>query len=761
VFVRFWVAVRRAAPVLLLALPIVVLLAGAIDRRWMNEDGFINLRVVRNWLEGHGLVFNLDERIESTTSPLWLFVLALLGRIGIRLEYAAAFGGIVLTCAGLALAERAALFTHPRARPGQGLPLAIPVGAAIVAVLPSVWDYASSGLETGLCLAWLGGTYAIVAEAADAPAAGWRLRTRIAGAVLAGLGPLARPELALYAAPFVLLLAAAAWRSVGPQPTRIAWIARASGAALLVCVAAAAVPLGYEIFRMGYYASVLPNTAIAKEAFASNLKQGLCYFDNFFGTYRMGWPLFAAGAFALARTGQELLARRWSAAATTLAPVAAAALHVGYLVEIGGDYMHGRLVVPAVFGALLPVMAVPVPPSRPRFLQLPLLGAAAVAAVWLPMCALRFRVGVENVCNIGDERGWYTRKALEPNPVRIDDYRLHPFSVDAYKLERRVQDECKGEAAPPPGVVGCHRVYVESEDAQISPVPSSQPLAARVDGDVTAVVTAGAIGIVGYVLPDTVHVVDHHGLSDPIVGHFELLTRGRPGHEKKASAAWMLARFGAPSPDDDSGVVAARHALDCGILASMVRSTSGPLSVRGFFDNIAKAWDLSKLRIPHDPYEAEERFCGTPRGREFTTGGGGGTGFRWLCPAGRTLSGLRGTYAAKGKALATVQALCGAADAEEGAEALAGPRFGEAADQSFEVSCPPDAKASGFYGATDDMVHTVGVSCIDARGVERTAAGGVDGGRSFQVSCPGRGAVVGIVGRAGSLIDSLGVVCAR
>ena len=117
-FVPRGVALRRAAAVALAAAPAILLLAAAIDRRWMNEDGFINLRVIRNWLEGHGPVFNLDERVEATTSPLWLMVLALLGRIGIRLEYAAAFGGIALTIVGLALGQWASRQTYPRTREG-------------------------------------------------------------------------------------------------------------------------------------------------------------------------------------------------------------------------------------------------------------------------------------------------------------------------------------------------------------------------------------------------------------------------------------------------------------------------------------------------------------------------------------------------------------------------------------------------------------------------------------------------------------------
>jgi arabinofuranosyltransferase len=740
------------------AAPIILLLAGAVDRRWMNEDAFINLRVVRNWLEGHGPVFNLDERVEAVTSPLWLMILAPLGWLGLRLEVAAVIGSAVLACGGLALAEWASARSHPRApAPREGAGFVLPVGAAIFAVLPPAWDYATSGLETGLCLAWLASAYALTSRlgAHHSPDPARASALFGAGFVL-GLGPLVRPELALYALPFVLVLALAA--ATGEAATRRPlW--RVIGAPALVLVAAALPPVAYEVFRIGYYAAVLPNTALAKEAFASNFKQGTCYFDNFFGTYRMAWPLAAAGVFAVARLVDDVCLRRWRAVATTVAPVGAGAAHVGYLVAIGGDYMHGRLLVPPVFAMLLPAMAVPLPWPRARVVRAALAVAGAVGLVWSLVCATRFRIGTENVCNIGDERGWYARKAGEANPVRIEDYRGHPFFADGQKLERQIRGDCAGEP-PPAGVVGCHRVYVESEDAQIATLPSSSPTGAGVDPRVTAVVTAGAIGIVGYELPDSVHVVDRHGLSDPIVSRFELVTRGRPGHEKKASAAWMLARFAAPSPDDDSGVVAARHALTCGLLGSLVRSASAPLSWRGFLENATNAWAYSKLRIPRDPYEAESRFCGTPRGREFRTGGGGGTAFRWICPANHPLSGLRGWFARDGKAIAQIQPLCGPSSDAEGAEPLAGPRFGEGADESFEVSCTAGLRVVGFHGASDEMVHSVGVSCLDTQTVERTSAGGVDGGRAFRVECPRRGAAVGIVGRAGALVDSLGVACA-
>jgi arabinofuranosyltransferase len=42
---------------------------------WVSDDAFISLRTVSNFLNGYGLRWNVDERVQTFTHPLWLFVL--------------------------------------------------------------------------------------------------------------------------------------------------------------------------------------------------------------------------------------------------------------------------------------------------------------------------------------------------------------------------------------------------------------------------------------------------------------------------------------------------------------------------------------------------------------------------------------------------------------------------------------------------------------------------------------------------------------
>jgi arabinofuranosyltransferase len=746
-----WLRVGVAA-VLALAAP-AFLLVNAVDRRWMDDDGFINLRIVRNWIHGDGPVFNVGERVEAATSPLWLGLLALVGECRIRLEYAAVYIGIALTVLALLVAQDASGALH-RARAGvreRSLFPGIPLGAVVFAAVPAVWDYASSGLETGLGLVWLAGSYLALVQATVRRSLAWTA----AVAVLLGLGPLIRPEFALYSAAFLVALMFALRATEGRM---------AIASVAVIAMSAGAVPVAYEIVRMGYYGTIVPNTALAKEAFAGNWSQGRCYFDNFFRTYAMAWPLAASGVVWILDLGSDASGRRRVAFVTTLVPTVAAILHVVFIVAIGGDYMHARLFIPAVFAGVLPVATVPLHTLRVGLRRWIALVAMGIVAVWAPICVLTLRVGVENVCNIGDERGWYAREAHVAHPVELIAYRAHMFYTAAQTALDEVHRACpdlslNASAATHPR---CRRVMVnEEQQKEIAPTAASFPAASRLDSRVDAVTTGGAIGILGYLLPSNIHVVDKHGLAEPIVARFELQQRGRPGHEKKLTAPWMLARFAAPNPDEDAAVTAARHALHCGSLASLERAVTSPLTFERVIDNIERAWSLSRIRIPGDPFDAEARFCGTPEMHAETTRGAGGSVFRWACPAGHTLSGLRGDADSKEGALSRIQAVCGRADVhgEPGESVVVGPSFGEGKDVSFELACPPGSAVVGFHGKADRLARSVGLICRAPEGDTRTSQGGREFGPPFAFTCP-KGAVLGIGGRGGALIDAIGPLCA-
>jgi arabinofuranosyltransferase len=784
-----WALVLRLLP---FALPAAILLAGGIDRRWMDDDGFINLRIIRNWLAGDGPVFNPGERVEAATSPLWLAIVALAGRLGFRLEYAAVYGGIALTVAGLLLAESAAWRLQrpegPRAptipsenpAPANRWELAarvpVPVGALVYAVLPPAWDYASSGLETGLALCWLGGSYRVLVGALVPPPAGAAegratFAKTLAGAVLLGLGPLVRPEMGLASGGFLLLYL------VATLSARRRGVLAGIGVALAIGSCAALLPAAYQVFRMGYYGAWVPNTALAKEAFLGNPTQGFCYFKNFFVVYRTAWPAAALAILVLARLATFGASRRWLAFAATLLPLLIALGQIAYVVQIGGDYMHGRMFLPPVFAALLPIAVLPLQAPVLRRAQ-PILALAGCAAlVWCCVCAGFLRVGAENECGIGDERTWYAHGADKANPITLPMFQSHNFYKDATDIEKRIRAACPGAlaASDKPGAE-CRRVYLnDGEQERLGPSAPEFPIASSIDPRVKAVATAGAIGISGYRLPSSVHVNDLHGLADPIGSRLLLTVRSRPGHDKRLPVEWTLARFSEPSPGEDAAVAAARHALGCSPLRDLMEAVSAPLSWDRFFHNLREAKALSDLRMPVDPFEADERFCGIVPPFRRTAGGGGGTPYRWRCPPGLPVMRFAGDFDADAHAVERVRIGCGdgqsaeATSAGEGeglgetpppAVSVVGPLFGGMnARQSFAVACPRGADAVGIYGTADHIIRSLGLICAHGEERQKTSLIGERKGTAFDLRCLQSTSVVGIEGRSGDLVDAVGIAC--
>lgn len=582
----------KLLPWALVIVPIVVLALGAWERRWVGDDGLINVRVARNVLEGHGPVFNIGERVEGYTSALWLALIVLAGALGARLEPAAAYMGIVLSLAGLSLAMLGAAIISGR-RPTDRL--WFPLGALVYAVVPVAWDYASSGLENGLLMAWMGASFA--ACAAETASQRSHLLRRAAVAMLIGLGPLARPELIILSAGLLAVLAA---RTVRSSPRPIANL-------LVLAASAVLVPAGYQVFRMGYYAAMVPQTALAKTAFDSRWEQGLHFFHNFFGLYQLGFALSVAalvGGALWTRWRQHSLA----GLATALVVAACGMGYTLYVVRLGGGFMHGRMFLAPLFCMLMPVAVVPV---EGRWFGRGLMPASlAVTSIWAAVCGLALRVPVENEYGIGDERGWYARSSGHKNPILLEDYTTFGFHADGRSLANMARNGC-AELKPEERAGGFVLVDVR-EWGPVHPYSRCLPLdRTQVSAQVRLVAQRGAMGIMGNVVGADVHLVDHMGLTDPVAARIKITHRSRPGHERALPNRWLAGRFAKEKSSRDPAVHAAYRAMRCGPLAELMRSVREPLTARRFAKNMTLAWRHHRLQIPPDPFEAERQFCGT------------------------------------------------------------------------------------------------------------------------------------------------------
>ena len=585
----------------LLSLAVLAFAALLWQRRWISDDGLIFLRTVRQILSGHGPVFNTGERVEANTSTLWTAILLALSPLPVRLEYLAVGAGAACSLAALGVALDAA-----RRFTGHGR-VVVPAGALVVLAVKPFWEFGTSGLETGLSWLWLAVTWWLLVRRSQreprlfAGAAARRRPGRAwPTAVVVGLGPLVRPDLAL-----VTVVAAVAL-AVLEQP-RTARAARRLGGLAAACVA---LPAAYEIFRMGFYGLLVPATALAKEASESRWELGYTYLRDTVGTYWLWLPalLLTAAAVALAR---PRLARRRPAAGApggaarddearrtrawdraggvvvALVPLVGGAGMVLYVVKVGGDFMHARMLLPSIFCLLLPVMALP---AR-RATAVPL----AALLVWTALSGAVLRPGYSGIgpYGIADERGFYTELLADPHPLTGEDYEVHPYVLDG------VQRVEAAAARGPVLAVRARGLGPAGPEWEIIPLAPGRP---------SRIVWLN-LGVAGSLAPLDVRVSDTVGLADPIAAHTSVIPGGRVGHDKALPYAWLVAQGEGTPPDDRAAypedVAAASRALQCPALRDLEASVHDPLTPARFWANLTGAPARTALRYPRDPVLAE------------------------------------------------------------------------------------------------------------------------------------------------------------
>jgi arabinofuranosyltransferase len=303
---------------------------------WVTDDAFISLRTVDNFLHGYGLRWNVSERVQTYTHPLWLFAL-----IGVNALWRDPFYSTVALSVTTAAAAVALLAF------GLGRTAVQAVFAVTMLALSKAFvDFSTSGLENPLSHLLLGAFAWIYLTPARLPAFLAR-RPVFTLALVAGLAVLNRQDTGLVVLPGLVHVAVRSTRERGLRAT-------------LAELGLGFAPFGaWLCFSLFYYGFPFPNTAYAKLSTGiegSRLReQGVIYLLN-----TVVWDpalvalLVIGSCLGFSSSDPK---QRWF----TLG----ALLYLAYVVNVGGDFMAGRfLTVPAY--ALACVLAVrPVLPARP------------------------------------------------------------------------------------------------------------------------------------------------------------------------------------------------------------------------------------------------------------------------------------------------------------------------------------------------------------------------------------------------------------
>lgn len=316
-------------------LMIALLLILALRRAWVCDDAYITFRVVDNLINGYGPVWNVSERVQVFTNPLWMLSVSALYALTGEPYLTSIFLSLSLTLL------TAIVLAGGIARSPQGALLAL-----LVLVLSNAFvDYSTSGLENALAHLLLALFIAVYLN---------RPHSLLLLSLLASLGGLNR----LDALPLYLPALAFAWVSQIKE--------KSVGRPLLVLVLGQMPLLVWLAFATFYYGSTLPNTALAKLATGIPARALVDQSWAYLGNSLRNDPLTLAAIGG----GVVLSLFCWRQDRRTLFVAAGIGLYLVYLVRIGGDFASGR------------------------FLTVPLLCAVTLIAqfAWTH-CARRVRVG--------------------------------------------------------------------------------------------------------------------------------------------------------------------------------------------------------------------------------------------------------------------------------------------------------------------------------------------------------------------------------
>ena len=561
---------RRVVSNLLFLAPVAFLLVMGWAKRWVFEDAFLNFRIVDQMRAGRGPVFNIGERVEVATSTAWLAILFVLRSIlpFVEIEWLSIGAGLLLTSVGLWLALLASrrLWSREGGETGE---LFVPFGALAYAVLPATWDWATSGLENGLSIAWIGATAFVLCTYAAGRESSSARGTVLAGVVL-GFGILVRPDLAIMS---VIALLAVVWVK---RPHR--------GDLAKLLVGAVALPAMYQVFRAGYYGTLVPNTALAKNASSIYWSDGWNLFLDFVEPYWLIVPIAIVVAGGIIAFRQVPV--RPPLAAVLALPVAGV-LHALYIIAIGGDYIHARLLLPSLFAILVPVMAVP---CR-RWIVVPVVAMGAWAIVTGGWLRIEHRpepflssTTTRYLLDAPAQMRWFTETGHDP--ILASDFDLADGPI-ARKLQ------------------------AQGARALVTGTATGNPPLLDATPDRTTLISV-ASGVSGYRAGVDVIVQEAQSLADPYGSRMPAISRSLAGHRKRESWEWMIAMRTVPGVTagyDSAEIDAARRALRCGAAAGLDRATTAPLTVDRFWSNLVGSIGRTRLVIARNPFRAERELC--------------------------------------------------------------------------------------------------------------------------------------------------------
>ncbi len=347
-----------------------------IRTAWISDDAAITLRTILNFTHGYGPTFNIDERVQAYTHPLWFMALTVVSIITNNV-FTAAF--ILSICTSLVV------FWLLLTKISTGFFSGLVVAGALI-LSKSYLDFSTSGLENPLShLLILTSVLAVdrVVQRQD-------FRSLLLYFFCCSLIYLTRSDLLLILFPITIAIIIKF---------------RKTPELLLKTISIGAIPaIAWICFSVYYYGFPFPNTAYAKLGtgipLGVQLWQGTKYFIHTVHSDPLALLIIFLGvAIGICSSFQNRCLALGSI------------LYITYIISIGGDFMEGRFLT-------TPIMISAVIVSRSSLTNVRLLGLAFCILILgafnidKTLLSGRSYVNMKIPPNgIADERGFFYQKS--------------------------------------------------------------------------------------------------------------------------------------------------------------------------------------------------------------------------------------------------------------------------------------------------------------------------------------------------------------
>jgi len=360
-----------------------------LSHAWFSDDAYFSFRTIDNFINGYGLTWNVQERVQGYTHPLWVFLLS--GFFFLTREI---YLTTILISLALTLVLVWLIVFKLAANRWQGL-----AAVGLLCVSTAFIDYSTSGLENPLSHLLLVIFLALFLRGTHSP------RRLLWLSLVAALAAVNRLDTLLLYLPALL----------------VSWLAQKDKGRASLQVALGFTPLiAWEIFSLIYYGFPFPNTFYAKAQnyvpLAQEVWAGLNYFLFTLLFDPITWLVIVAGIVVVV----------WQRQARGLSIAAGVVLYLLYVLQVGGDFMGGRFLSAGTVAAtgLLLVYLFPKLSFKKHWALIPALILVSLLGSSPPyfLYARNFETARWN--GVVDERMVY----YTTNFMRIED--LHAFNAD-------------------------------------------------------------------------------------------------------------------------------------------------------------------------------------------------------------------------------------------------------------------------------------------------------------------------------------------